>query len=53
MILQVHDELVSECETGFVDTLLPEVRARMEGAAQLRVPLVVDAGTGANWDDAH
>ncbi len=53
MILQVHDELVFECETGFVDTLLPEVRARMEGAAQLRVPLVVDAGTGANWDDAH
>jgi DNA polymerase I-like protein with 3'-5' exonuclease and polymerase domains len=25
----------------------------MEGAAALRVPLVVDAGTGANWDDAH
>ncbi|GAA5001124.1 DNA polymerase I [Pseudoluteimonas lycopersici] len=53
MILQVHDELVFECETGFLDTLLPEVRARMEGAAQLRAPLVVDAGTGANWDDAH
>ena len=53
MILQVHDELVFECEKDFVDTLLPEVRARMEGAAQLRVPLVVDAGTGANWDDAH
>jgi len=53
MILQVHDELVFECETGFVGTLLPEVRARMEGAAQLRVPLVVDAGTGGNWDDAH
>jgi len=53
MILQVHDELVFECETGFLDTLLPEVRARMEGAAEMRVPLVVDAGTGANWDDAH
>ena len=53
MILQVHDELVFECETGFVETLLPEVRSRMEGAAELRVPLVVDAGTGANWDDAH
>ena len=53
MILQVHDELVFECENAFVETLLPEVRARMEGAARLRVPLVVDAGTGANWDDAH
>jgi DNA polymerase-1 len=53
MILQVHDELVFECEAGFVDTLLAEVRARMEGAAALRVPLLVDAGTGANWDDAH
>ena len=53
MILQVHDELVFECEAGFLDTLLPEVRARMEGAAQLRAPLVVDSGTGANWDDAH
>ncbi|MFT3897336.1 MAG: DNA polymerase I [Thermomonas sp.] len=53
MILQVHDELVFECEPGFLDTLLPQVRARMEGAAELRVPLVVDAGTGANWDDAH
>ena len=53
MILQVHDELVFECEAGFVDTLLPEVRARMEAAAGLRVPLVVDAGSGPNWDDAH
>ena len=53
MILQVHDELVFECDAGFVDTLLAEVRARMEGAAALRVPLLVDAGTGANWDDAH
>ena len=53
MILQVHDELVFECETGFLDTLLAAVRVRMEGAAELRAPLVVDAGTGANWDDAH
>jgi DNA polymerase-1 len=53
MILQVHDELVFECESGFIETLLPAVRARMEGAAELHVPLVVDAGTGTNWDDAH
>ncbi|MGV8940718.1 MAG: DNA polymerase I [Lysobacter sp.] len=53
MILQVHDELVFEVDTGFVDTLLAEVGARMVGAAQLRVPLVVDSGVGANWDEAH
>ncbi|HUH89525.1 MAG TPA: DNA polymerase I, partial [Lysobacter sp.] len=53
MILQVHDELVFEVDTGFVDTLLAEVGARMIAAAQLRVPLVVDSGVGANWDEAH
>ncbi len=53
MLMQVHDELVFEAETGFVDTLVDEVRRRMAGAAELRVPLVVDVGTGANWDEAH
>ena len=53
MILQVHDELVFEVETGFVDTLLAEVSTRMSTAAELRVPLVVDSGVGANWDEAH
>jgi DNA polymerase-1 len=53
MVLQVHDELVFEVEAGFVDTLVDEVRGRMAGAAELRVPLVVDAGIGANWDEAH
>ncbi|NLA67212.1 MAG: DNA polymerase I [Gammaproteobacteria bacterium] len=53
MILQVHDELVFECDEGFVDTLLREVTARMSAAASLRVPLVVDGGSGASWDEAH
>ncbi|TDK27142.1 DNA polymerase I [Luteimonas aestuarii] len=53
MILQVHDELVFEVEDGFVDTLLAEVPARMAAAAELRVPLVVDSGTGTDWDQAH
>ena len=53
MILQVHDELVFEAEQDFVDTLLQEVTARMSGAAQLSVPLVVDSGVGDNWDEAH
>lgn len=53
MVLQVHDELVFEVEAGFVDTLVAEARERMSSAAGLRVPLVVDAGIGANWDEAH
>jgi len=53
MVLQVHDELVFEVEEGFVDTLLAEATRRMAAAAQLRVPLVVDSGIGANWDEAH
>jgi DNA polymerase-1 len=53
MLMQVHDELVFEVDEDFVDTLLGEVRGRMEAAAELRVPLVVDTGVGANWDEAH
>ncbi|HEY5972602.1 MAG TPA: DNA polymerase I [Pseudoxanthomonas sp.] len=53
MILQVHDELVFEAEQDFVEVLLHEVTARMSGAAQLSVPLVVDSGVGDNWDEAH
>ncbi len=53
MLMQVHDELVFEVDEGFVEPLLAQVRTRMEGAAELRVPLVVDCGVGANWDEAH
>ncbi|MGH8029609.1 MAG: DNA polymerase, partial [Arenimonas sp.] len=53
MIMQVHDELVFEVDADFVDPLLDAVRGRMEAAAVLRVPLVVDSGVGANWDEAH
>ena len=53
MIMQVHDELVFECDAAFVPTLTDAVRARMAGAAELRVPLVVDVGEGDNWDEAH
>jgi DNA polymerase-1 len=53
MILQVHDELVFETDADFVETLLVEVGGRMSGAAELRVPLVVDSGVGDNWDQAH
>ncbi|KRG48596.1 DNA polymerase I [Stenotrophomonas beteli] len=53
MILQVHDELVFETESSFVDDLRLQVVERMSQAAQLRVPLVVDTGVGNNWDEAH
>ncbi|WP_434026632.1 DNA polymerase I [[Pseudomonas] boreopolis] len=53
MILQVHDELVFEVEEAFVEELRRNVVERMAGAARLRVPLVVDAGVGDNWDEAH
>jgi DNA polymerase-1 len=53
MIMQVHDELVFEVDADFVEPLLVEVKQHMQGAAELRVPLVVDAGVGSNWDEAH
>ena len=53
MLLQVHDELVFEVEDAFVADLIAGASERMASAAELRVPLVVDAGKGANWDEAH
>ncbi|MFZ5654651.1 MAG: DNA polymerase I [Pseudomonadota bacterium] len=53
MILQVHDELVFEVPEAELAAVRAGVIARMAGAAELAVPLVVDAGVGANWDEAH
>jgi DNA polymerase-1 len=53
LIMQVHDELVLEVESGRVPEVTDAVRRHMSGAASLRVPLRVDIGTGANWDEAH
>ncbi len=57
MLLQVHDELIFEVETDAVDEVTRVVRDVMENAAmpavKLDVPLTVDAGTGANWAQAH
>ncbi|GGA96155.1 DNA polymerase I [Conyzicola nivalis] len=52
LLLQVHDELVFEVAPDELDTLTAIVRDRMGGAAQLRVPLEVQVGTGPNWDAA-
>jgi DNA polymerase I len=57
MLLQVHDELVFEVAEDAVEDTIKRVRAVMEGASEpavrLDVPLVVDAGRGANWAEAH
>ena len=53
MIMQVHDELVFEVGLDAVDTVREEIVARMSHAADLSVPLKVDAGVGLNWDEAH
>ena len=53
MIMQVHDELVFEVAEDAVDTAREHVRQDMSGVATLSVPLVVDIGVGANWDEAH
>jgi len=57
MLLQVHDELLFEVDEGGVDKLIKTAKDVMENAAdpvvKLDVPLIVDAGQGANWAEAH
>ncbi|MEP6677801.1 MAG: DNA polymerase I, partial [Betaproteobacteria bacterium] len=53
LTLQVHDELVLEAPASELDRVLSELPALMTGVAELRVPLVVDVGAGANWEQAH
>jgi DNA polymerase-1 len=52
MLMQVHDELVFEVAKGELEQLTEIVRQRMGHAADLRVPLDVQIGTGENWDQA-
>ncbi|HVY23657.1 MAG TPA: DNA polymerase I [Steroidobacteraceae bacterium] len=53
LTMQVHDELIFEVPVDAKDELIATVRQRMAAAAQLHVPLKVDIGVGANWDEAH
>jgi DNA polymerase-1 len=52
MILTVHDELLFEVSADRAEETAALVRERMQGAAQLNVPLTVDVGIGANWNEA-
>lgn len=53
MIMQVHDELVFEVRSEKVAFYSELIKTQMESAADLVVPLIVDVGQGANWDEAH
>lgn len=53
MIMQVHDELVLEVPESELEIVKRGLVERMESAAELLVPLVVDVGVGDNWDEAH
>ena len=53
MIMQVHDELVFEVAEKQQQELNRLLHQEMESAADLKVPLLVDIGTGMNWDEAH
>ena len=53
MIMQVHDELVLEVPESELEVVKQGLIERMESAAELLVPLVVDVGVGDNWDEAH
>ncbi|HET8554096.1 MAG TPA: DNA polymerase I, partial [Rhodanobacteraceae bacterium] len=53
MLMQVHDELVFEVRADAVDAIRAGIIERMQGAAELAVPLIVEVGVGENWDEAH
>ncbi|MCB9495914.1 MAG: DNA polymerase I [Fibrobacteria bacterium] len=52
-LLQVHDELVLEVESDAAQTVAHRVRAVLEGAMELDVPLVAETGVGRSWGEAH
>ena len=57
MLLQVHDELIFECDAAEADEAMGHIKAVMEGATSphltLRAPLVVEAAAGKSWDEVH
>lgn len=53
MIMQVHDELVFEVRSEKIEFYRQLIKEKMENAAKLAVPLIVDVGVGQNWDEAH
>ncbi len=53
LLMQVHDELVFSIDSEFIENAEQHIKNSMESAVQLNVPLIVDIGRGANWNQAH
>ena len=53
MIMQVHDELIFEVKKEFADEAISEIVNLMESSVELKIPLIVDANMGTNWNEAH
>ncbi len=53
MIMQVHDELVFEVHKDELDAVSKKIHELMENSTTLAVPLLVEVGSGENWDQAH
>jgi DNA polymerase-1 len=53
MIMQVHDELIFEVKKEFADDAINEIVNLMESSVELKIPLIVDANQGTNWNEAH
>jgi len=53
LLMQVHDELVFEVAPDALEDALAQIQQRMESAAELKVPLLVEVGIGDNWEEAH
>lgn len=53
MIMQVHDELVFEVHKDDLEAVSKKIHELMEGSMKLDVPLLVEVGSGLNWDQAH
>jgi DNA polymerase-1 len=53
LVMQVHDELVFEVAEDRLEDVQAAVERHMAGAAELDVPLVVDSGSGPDWETAH
>ena len=53
MIMQVHDELIFEVKKEFAVDALNEIVNLMECSVKLKIPLIVDANQGTNWNEAH
>ena len=49
LILQIHDELIIDTKKDELEEVMQILRDKMENAAELRVPLIVDIGYGENW----